>query len=113
MKLNDLLYKNANLPPHCGNCKHLQWDEDGARCLNPHFAVDEDDLNQEIMRAEEPANAHGIIELLMEDAFEGDHHDYSGLCAMHTKSEAEAKRVRDDFAEQVGKEIAERIKETK
>jgi hypothetical protein len=38
--MNEINYRNANLADHCGNCRHLLWDEDVCQCENPAMITD-------------------------------------------------------------------------
>jgi hypothetical protein len=75
--------ENANLPRHCGNCIHLQWEEDICICTNPCF-VDEKCITDgfEIWEDENDVVelAQNIYDYWLED--QCDWHNYDFICPL-------------------------------
>lgn len=79
--------RQADLPPHCGNCAYLNWEEDSCSCTHPNFIEDDVIIEQlfEISEAETEDEAAGCAQCVFEDYIaDQDWQMYDRVCDLHT-----------------------------
>jgi hypothetical protein len=74
-------YRSANLPPHCGNCRHLLWDDEACRCENTAMITD-DEIKEAIAQVKEAGGTAEVVAEIARDEYHdrADIANYSDVC---------------------------------
>jgi hypothetical protein len=86
-------FKSDILPPHCGTCNWLLWEDSTCLCLHPAF-LEESDIQDALENEASPTEAvETLYEMLTECE---DWHGYNSICNLYNNtSPAEFKEYQD------------------
>ena len=76
-------FKSGILPPHCGTCNWLEWEDSTCLCLHPAF-LEDSDIQDALEETTTPLKA---VDYLYEQLIEcGNWHGYDSICNLYTRT---------------------------